>query len=139
MKLFASPTMLATLLALTPAIVLAQETPNAAIESVISGQIEAFQANDLATAFAYASPMIRGVFKTPERFGRMVESGFPMVWRPTNLRFLELRQERGALFQKLSVKDANGRVHILDYEMINTSEGWQVNGVQLVRAPILGA
>jgi hypothetical protein len=32
-----------------------------------------------------------------------------------------------------------GRTHTLDYQMIETSEGWQINGVQLLKSEGLGA
>ena len=128
----------ALLVALTPALALAQVMHNPAIESVIRRQIEAFQADDFSTAFNFASPGIKGIFQTPERFGRMVVDGYPMVWRPSDMRFMELRHEDGRLFQKVMLRDADGRVHSLDYEMIEGGDGWQINSVQLLRAPTLG-
>ena len=50
-----------------------------AARQVISDQIAAFQQDDFETAFTYASPMIKGIFGTPERFGQMVREGYPMV------------------------------------------------------------
>ena len=58
-----------------------------AIREVISDQIAAFEADDFATAFGFASPAIREMFGTPDRFGRMVREGYPMVWRPGGVRF----------------------------------------------------
>ena len=45
------------------------------IRGVISAQVEAFLANDFATAFSFASPSIKGLFGSPERFGQMVRQG----------------------------------------------------------------
>ena len=59
-----------------------QSSSSPAIESVISKQIEAFRADDFATAFTFASPNIRSMFGTPDNFGVMVRRGYPMVWRP---------------------------------------------------------
>ena len=50
-----------------------------AIRQVISDQIAAFQADDFATAFTFASPGIRAIFGTPGRFGAMVRGGYPMI------------------------------------------------------------
>jgi len=58
------------------------------IKAVIGNQIEAFLADDFATAFTFASPMIREIFRTPENFGSMVRNGYPMVWRPAEIRYL---------------------------------------------------
>ncbi len=105
---------------------------NAEIEANIAAQIQAFKADDFATAFTFASPNIQRLFGTPENFGVMVRRGYPMVWRPADVRFLELREINGALWQKVMVTDNDGRVHILDYQMIQQDNGWKINGVQLL-------
>jgi hypothetical protein len=105
------------------------------IEDVIRNQIEAFEVDDFASAFDYASPNIQRLFGDSERFGQMVRQGYPMVWRPSAIQFLELRDERGQLIQRLLVRDDQGRGHVLDYQMIRTENGWKINGVQLLRSP----
>ncbi len=112
---------------------------SAAIERTIQGQMEAFQARDPEAAFEYASPMIKGMFGTPETFGTMVEQGYPMVWNNTEVRYLDLRVVAGRLWQQVMVRDRSGTLHMLDYQMIETEEGWQINGVQLLPMPGLGA
>lgn len=110
-----------------------------AIQGVIQSQIEAFLKDDFATAFTFASPAIKGIFGTAERFGMMVRQGYPMVWRPADVQFLELRERAGQPVQRVMITDASGTVFLLDYEMIAAGEGWQINGVQVVRAPEVGA
>ena len=112
---------------------------NSAIESVIGAQIEAFRKDDFATAFTFASPNIRSMFGTADNFGLMVRRGYPMVWRPGPLQFLELRDEQGLLWQKVMVRDQQGVFFVLDYQIIETPDGWRINGVYLVQAPQLGA
>ncbi len=102
------------------------------IEANISAQIQAFKADDFATAFTFASPNIQRLFGDPENFGTMVRRGYPMVWRPADVRFLELREISGALWQKVMITDGDGRVHLLDYQMIQQENGWKINGVQLL-------
>ena len=104
------------------------------IRGTISAQIEAFRADDFARAFTFASPNIRTLFGTPENFGGMVRSGYPMVWRPTEVEYLDLRERGGQLWQKVMITDAAGQVHILDYQMIETKNGWKINGVQLLKS-----
>ena len=118
-----------------------QEPPAAedGIEATIGAQIQAFLADDFVTAFTFASPGIQGLFGTPERFGQMVRNGYPMVWRPDELRYLELRDVNGALWQKVLIRDHAGAVHVLDYQMIRTTAGWRINGVQILDAPEVGA
>ena len=126
----------ALFMALAP---MAQAQEDGVLEGVIERQIEAFRADDFREAFRYASPMIRGMFGTPERFGNMVMNGYPMVWRPSDMRFLDRRVENGRTYQKLSVRGPDGRYHVLDYQMVETPEGWQINGVSVLRAPDVGA
>ena len=113
--------------------------PEPGIESTIRSQIDAFLIDDFATAFTFASPNIKSLFGSSERFGQMVRNGYPMVWRPGELRFLELRDIDGALWQKVMIRDQAGEFHMLDYQMIEGPEGWQINGVQILRRPDVGA
>lgn len=110
-----------------------------AIEDVIGSQLEAFNARDIDEAWTYASPNIKRLFGSSGNFGSMVQQGYPMVWDNAEVRFLELRDVRGALWQKVMVRDAQGSLHILDYQMVETSQGWQINGVQLLPSPDVGA
>ncbi|WP_170386045.1 DUF4864 domain-containing protein [Ruegeria atlantica] len=122
------------LLALSLSVGLASDAfaQSAEIEANISAQIQAFKADDFDTAFTFASPNIQRLFQTPENFGVMVKRGYPMVWRPADIRFLELREVAGALWQKVMITDGAGRVHILDYQMVALENGWKINGVQLL-------
>lgn len=107
------------------------------IEATISAQIDAFLDDDFARAFTFASPNIQSMFGTSERFGTMVQRGYPMVWRPGEVQYLELRDVSGNLWQRVLIRDQAGGVHLLDYQMIETSDGWRINGVQLL--PSTGA
>ena len=109
-----------------------------AIETTILQQFEAFKANDFTTAFGFASPTIKGIFGSPENFGAMVAQGYPMVHRPGAVRMLDRVAVAGQMYQRVLVTDAEGRSHVLEYEMIETAEGWQINGVTLLPAPGAG-
>jgi hypothetical protein len=109
------------------------------IEETIGQQLEAFKQDDFGAAFDFASPTIRNIFRTPENFGAMVRQGYPMVWRPAEVTYLEQREIAGAIWQKVQITDSAGRVHILDYQMVQTVDGWQINGVQLLRQPDVAA
>lgn len=102
------------------------------IAGVISSQVEAFRAENDTLAFSFASPQIQRFFGTPERFITMVQRGYPMVWRPAEIRFLEQRELNGALWQKVLVRDGKSRLHLLDYEMISIDGMWRINGVRLL-------
>jgi hypothetical protein len=102
------------------------------IQDVISSQIEAFRADDFATAFTFAHPNIKDIFRTPENFGRMVIHGYPMVWRPAEVEYLDLREENGRTLQDVRIVDGNGRVFLLEYTMAETEVGWLIRGVRIL-------
>ena len=114
----------------------AQEAP---IQNTIQSQLQAFDSGDIARAFSYASPTIKGLFGTPENFGAMVAQGYPMVLNHGAVQMLELRTVAGNLWQRVMITDLAGRSHLLDYMMIETPEGWQINAVQLLPEPGVGA
>jgi hypothetical protein len=129
---------LAAVLTMLPLAAQAQDGEDqTAIEAVIADQLADFVARDVPGAWEDASPMIQGLFGSPENFGRMVENGYPMVWDNSNARFMELRDEVGRLRQKVMVRDAQGREWLLDYEMVEIEGGWKINGVQVMPAPDL--
>lgn len=112
---------------------------DAAIRGVIRQQLDAFAADDFATAFGFASPMIRQMFGTPENFGRMVMSGYPMVWHNSAARFTALESRDGRMYQNVLITDREGALHYLEYEMIQTGDGWEINGVRFKRPGAFGA
>jgi len=111
----------------------------AEIAETINGQMEAFRGQDVTGAFAFASPLIQGIFGTPENFGKMVREGYPMVWKPGDVTLMELRTVAGALWQRVRVTDAAGRGWYLDYRMIEGPKGWLIDAVQLLPMGDLGA
>ncbi|MEQ6204578.1 DUF4864 domain-containing protein [Sulfitobacter sp. HNIBRBA2951] len=108
---------------------------DADIRATINQQFEAFKADDFATAFTFASPNLQRLFQSPQNFGRMVTQGYPMVWRPAAIDYLELREEGGTYFQRIQIADAKGAFHYLEYRMLETTDGWRINGVQVLDAP----
>ncbi|PZX15194.1 uncharacterized protein DUF4864 [Palleronia aestuarii] len=117
----------------------AQNTSDArGIEGVIASQIDAFRADDFDRAFTYASPSIQGMFGTAERFGQMVRQGYPMVYRPDELRFVEQVEDGGAVRQKVMIRDMQGGFHMLEYEMTERDGAWRINGVRVLEAAQVG-
>jgi len=110
----------------------AQETT---IEGVISSQLNAFNNRDLAQAWDHASPMIQGMFRTPENFANMVEQGYPMVWDNSDVQFLERDVLDSVTYQEVMITGPEGGRFIIDYQMVETPDGWHINGVQVIPAP----
>ncbi|MGV8986459.1 MAG: DUF4864 domain-containing protein [Cypionkella sp.] len=114
----------------------AQEVP---IQDTIRAQIEAFKADDFARAFTYASPTIHQMFGTPDNFGDMVRNGYPMVWHPGQVEMMDLRTVAGGLWQRVRITDLKGQSYLLDYQMIESPNGWLINAVQMQKAGDVGA
>ena len=101
------------------------------IAATIRGQMDAFLAEDPARAFTYASPGIQGLFGTPDNFARMVRDGYPMVWRPKDVRTGTLIETPRGLLQTMIFVDQQGRLYIADYLMQEIDGQWRINGVQI--------
>jgi hypothetical protein len=65
----------------------------------------------------------------------MVQQGYPMVWRPKDVTFGELRELAGGLYQTVILKDAAGDFHYLAYRMDMIDGEWRISGVQIMQAP----
>lgn len=113
----------------------------AAFQSIITGQIEAFRAENGAKAYSYAAPMIRQIFPTPEQFMNMVRQGYQPVYRPQSFEFGEAGfSASGRPIQRVKVVGPDGITYEAVYTMQRQPDGtWQINGCAIVRAPELGA
>jgi hypothetical protein len=109
------------------------------IEGTINLQFDAFKADDFEGAFEFASPALQLLFQSPENFKRMITTGYPMVQRPAEVTYLELRESAGSLWQKVQIIDGKGYTHLLDYEMIQINEEWRIASVRMLNAPALSA
>lgn len=107
--------------------------PRDDVQATIQSQIDAFLANDVAQAFTFASPGIQGLFKTPQRFGEMVQRGYPMVWRPSGITYLEQQNRAGQVWQNVLITDQQGRGHLLRYRLSQEKDGWKISGVEHLR------
>ena len=106
------------------------------IQKVISDQIAAFQRDDGAEAFSYASPNIRRMFGNADTFMRMVKQGYPSVYRPQSFEFQEVVEIQGRLVQDVLFVGPSGEVEIGSYLMERQPDGtWRINGVVMRKAP----
>ena len=110
----------------------------AEIQKTIQLQLEAFQEDDFEAAFEFASPNIQKIFQSSKRFGVMVSQSYPMVHRPADVRFLEFETLEDEVWQKVQIKDKQGRFHIMAYRMISVDSRWLINGVQLLPSDEIG-
>jgi hypothetical protein len=68
----------------------------------------------------------------------MVSQSYPMVYRPADVRFLELETIHEEFWQKVQIQDQKGRFHVRAYRMLNIGGKWLINGVQLLPSEEIG-
>lgn len=105
-----------------------------AILNTIQSQLDAFQADDGARAFSFATPRLRRMFGSPENFMAMVRGGYMPVYRPQSVEFLDARVVSGRTGQAVRFVGPDGVAVIALYTMEQQADGsWRIAGVQLIR------
>ncbi len=108
----------------------------AAIQSTIDGQLQAFLADDGATAYSFAAPGIQAMFPTVESFMSMVQNGYQPVYRPGSYSFGVLKEEGGRIEQYVDIVDGKGEFWTARYTLEQQPDGsWKIAGCSLVRKP----
>ncbi len=124
--------------------VLAEDAPvstsdQAAIRSVITNQITAFQHDDAAGAFGYAAPSTQGVFGTPENFLDMVRRGYAPVYRPHSVEFSALGQTEAGIIQDVELTGPDGLPYTARYTMEREPDGsWRIIACEILQSRRLG-
>jgi hypothetical protein len=108
------------------------DADRAAIRDIIDRQVEAFRRDDGDAAFGLASPMIQGMFGSPDVFMDMVRQGYQPVYRPRAFDFREIVDLNGQPTQKVHVIGPDGRPVTAFYPMTQLPDGtWRINGCYL--------
>ena len=116
------------------------QTDTDQIRSVISGQLSAFQTDDGVKAFSFASPKIRGIFGDSDNFISMVKSGFPAVYRPQSVQFLEIQDTPNGPVQDVYIIGPDGVPAVARYSLQKQPDGvWKISGCQMIERPTVGA
>lgn len=106
------------------------------IASAISGQLDAFLADDEARAFGYAAPAIRRMFRDERGFTAMVRQTYPPVHRSQSHSFGEIRSEGAGFAQEVFIRDETGEEWIAVYSLQRQEDGrWLIAGCRLTRRP----
>ncbi len=117
------------------------ESEKTEFQRIITAQISAFRADDGATAYSFAAPIVRNIFPTPEIFMSMVKRGYPQVYRPKSFNFTEaLVDPMGRPAQKMLVVGPDGKTYEAIYSMEKQPDGaWLISGCTLLEIPGLDA
>jgi hypothetical protein len=84
------------------------------------------------------APTSRACSATPRISGAW-SAGLPHGLDPGQVEFIDLQSLGSIIVQRVEVIDQAGTAHYLGYQMIQTENGWRINGVQVLRAPQVGA
>lgn len=132
-----SPLLTLLLLLLAPISAWAETSAadKAIFQKIISAQISAFQADDGATAFGFASPDLQAKFGSPAVFMDMVKSDYTPVYRPRSVEFRAVIDHDIGPEQQVFVVGPDGRGYLAHYMMERQPDGsWRISGCYLERA-----
>ncbi len=112
------------------------EADRQVFRDIIAGQIAAFQRDDGATAYGYASPTIQGLFPGVDRFMAMVRLGYQPVYRPRSVTFGTVAETARGPEQRVFVTGPDGRHWLAIYTLQKQPDGsWRINGCVLTEDP----
>jgi hypothetical protein len=112
------------------------EADRAAVQSTIERQLEAFRADDAATAYSFAAPSIKDRFTSEAIFMEMVRQGYPPVYRPRAYSFGELKEGAAGLEQVVDITDGEGVQWTALYTLERQADGtWKITGCFLLKKP----
>lgn len=113
----------------------AQSSGEGPSQDIISRQLESFLSGDFATAYSYASPDIKRLYPTLERFMSMVQTGYLPVLRPGNYAFGQSeRLADGRIQWNVLIDGPDGAGYTATYYMEQQADGsWKVDAVSLRR------
>ncbi len=107
-----------------------------AIRGVIEAQIAAFRADDGVAAFGFASPSIQRQFGDPVTFLTMVKTGYLPVYRPREVQFRDLIEDRSEPVQRVLLVGPELDVVTAYYVMQRQADGtWRIDGCVLRQVP----
>ena len=106
----------------------------AAIQSVIQNQIAAFEHDDGAAAYDFASPTIHEIFPSAGAFMDMVRGQYQPVYRPGSVAFGALTDSASGPEQRVYLVGPDGNRWVALYTLERQADGtWKINGCVLLR------
>ena len=102
------------------------------IQRVITLQLRAFERNDEAIAFSYATADTRKVFGTPRQFMDMVRSGYAPLLKHNSREFLEAATVNALTIQPVKFLTNDGDIVVALYTMERQADNeWRIGGCEL--------
>lgn len=102
------------------------------IRRVITLQLRAFERDEAAIAFSYATADTRKYFGSPRQFMEMVRGGYPPLIKHNSRKFLEAAIVDGLTIQPVKFVTADGDIVIALYTMEHQADSnWRIGGCEL--------
>jgi hypothetical protein len=99
------------------------------VQAVVRAQLNAFAADDAASAFDVATPEVRKTVGDPARFLALVSGNYPMVHHPAGLVFLPARMEEGHVLQVVSLRDGDDKTWLAMFSLERQPDDtWRIGG-----------
>ena len=103
----------------------------AALQGVVTKQLDAFRRGDAAAAEAFAAPGIRNQFPDPAKFFDMVKSQYGALIKPKSTTFAGVEASPHGPVQKVTVVASDGTVWAAMYAFEKVDGEWRIIGVGL--------
>jgi hypothetical protein len=105
------------------------------IRRTIDAQMQAFQADDGAAAYGFASPRLQQIFPNADVFMSMVKNGYQPVYRPRSVTWGRLKEIPGGYAQEVFVVGPDGEPYTALYALERQPDGsWRISGCKIVRS-----
>ena len=104
-----------------------------AIQQVVQAQLNAFSKDNAELAFSLAAPEIKEMFGTADNFLQMVRTGYPAVYRPASVTFLQPEFDGKDAVQSVQLTDSQGNAWLATYKMQRQKDkSWRIAGCVVV-------
>lgn len=100
----------------------------AAIQAVITKQLDALSRDDGPGAESFASDAIRKKFPEPAQFLAMVRRNYAALIHPKSTQFGETAPSPHGPLQKMTIVAANGTVWNAIYSFVEENGAWRITG-----------
>jgi hypothetical protein len=109
------------------------DATRAAIQGVISHQLDAFSQNDPKSAESFAAPAIQSRFPEPAAFFEMVKRNYGALVKPKSTQFGEMTSSPHGPLQKMTIVAADGSVWTAVYALQQVDGHWRISGCGLMK------
>ena len=103
------------------------------VRTVIEGQLAALAKDDAVKAFSYAAPNVRDAVGSAGKFLSMLQTDYPVVYRPASVAFLKPEGKDGVAVQRVQMMDASGESWLAIYSLAQQKDkSWRITGCAVV-------